>query len=154
MFSTIYLVVFRFSCSPPVGLHLEPVVRQPELGLPPCPITQDSSQIPVHSYRDLDILVTVTDSNGRKFDNFSSLAFDWQISDQSLASFANNGEMTMALTTTELGRKIQKCFQILMMSSKLGSLTVTATIARYNTRYFEAHGIAFPVSTTYVCHCI
>lgn len=47
-------------------------------------------QIPVHCRRDLDILITVTDSNGRKFDNFSSLVFDWTLSDQSLASFSDS----------------------------------------------------------------
>lgn len=46
-----------------------------------------SLQIPVHCKQDLTVLLTVTDNQGHKFDNFSSLKFDWKLSDTSLASF-------------------------------------------------------------------
>ena len=42
----------------------------------------------MHSYRDLDLQMVVKDAEGRRFDNFSSLAFDWTLSEPSLASFA------------------------------------------------------------------
>jgi hypothetical protein len=35
-------------------------------------------------------MITVTDSNGRKFDNFSSLVFDWSLSDPSLAFLSDS----------------------------------------------------------------
>ena len=45
-------------------------------------------QVPVHSYRPLDVQVVVKDAEGRRFDNFSSLHFDWSLSDNALATFA------------------------------------------------------------------
>ena len=53
--------------------------------------------------RSLDILVTVTDKNGRKFDNISSLDFDWSVSDSKLASFPYDLESEVVTTTG--GRK-------------------------------------------------
>ena len=41
----------------------------------------------MYNYRDLNLLVSVSDRDGRQFDNFSSVAIDWLLSDQSLASF-------------------------------------------------------------------
>jgi hypothetical protein len=35
-------------------------------------------------------MITVTDSNGRKFDNFSSLVFDWSLSNPSLAFLSDS----------------------------------------------------------------
>jgi hypothetical protein len=63
-----------------------------------------SFQIPVHCQRDLDLGVVVTDKNGRKFDNISSLEFDWSMSDGSLASLAD--ELQTEVTLTPSGRKV------------------------------------------------
>ena len=63
-------------------------------------------QIPVHGGRDLDLGVIVTDSNGRRFNNFSSLAFDWELSDENVAAFGNSGKMTTAVTTTDTGKSL------------------------------------------------
>ena len=52
----------------------------------PCPLhADDSSSIPVSSAGILDLLVSVSDAQGRSFHNFSSLDFQWTISDTSLA---------------------------------------------------------------------
>ena len=40
------------------------------------------------SYRDLDIQVTVKDSQGRIFDSIDTLPVDWKLSDNSLAALA------------------------------------------------------------------
>ena len=65
-------------------------------------------QIPVHNYKDLDILVSVTDSNGRKFDNFSSLAFDWTLSNTDVAEFGTK-EMQLTTELTDTGKVIPTC---------------------------------------------
>ncbi len=65
--------------------------------------------MPVHNYKDLDILVSVTDSSGRKFDNFSSLAFDWTLSNPNVADFGNNQVMQLTTETTGLGKVIPTC---------------------------------------------
>lgn len=64
-------------------------------------------QIPVHCERDLNLGITVTDKNGRKFDNISSLEFDWSLSDSSLASLAD--ELDYEITTAPSGRKLVNC---------------------------------------------
>ena len=66
-------------------------------------------QIPVHNYKDLDILVSVTDSNGRKFDNFSSLEFDWTLSNTNVAEFGNGDEMQLSTESTDSGKVIPTC---------------------------------------------
>ena len=66
-------------------------------------------QIPVHNYKDLDILVSVTDSNGRKFDNFSSLEFDWTLSNTNAAQFGNENEMQLTTESADSGKVIPTC---------------------------------------------
>ena len=65
-----------------------------------------SHQIPVHSYHDLHLGVIVTDSNGRRFNNFSSLAFDWELSDLTVAEFGNHGQLATNIQVAESGRKL------------------------------------------------
>ena len=64
-----------------------------------------SLQIPVHCERDLNLLITVTDVNGRRFDNISSLEFEWSLSDKSLATLPLGGELESDVTVTPGGRK-------------------------------------------------
>lgn len=47
--------------------------------------------------------MTVTDRNGRKFDNISSLVFDWSLSDNVLASLPH--ELDTEVIVTPAGRK-------------------------------------------------
>lgn len=70
-----------------------------------------NQQIPVHCQRNLDILVTVTDSLGRKFDNFSSLDFQWMVSDRSLATLEDteDGSIQISTTSTKEGFNHVKC---------------------------------------------
>ena len=49
--------------------------------------------------------MTVTDVNGRRFDNISSLEFEWKLSDQTLATFPEDGELENDITVTPGGRK-------------------------------------------------
>ncbi|XP_074660511.1 nuclear pore membrane glycoprotein 210-like [Tubulanus polymorphus] len=130
----------RFACAPPVGLHLAPLLIHPS-DLPPCPITPDANHpIPVHSHKDLDINVLVTDSNGRRFDNFSSLAIDWKLSDNSLAMLNDEGMIT------ELQKKSNNIvtYQNVLMRGKNGTVMITATIKRYRRDYFSSQYVRFP----------
>ncbi|CAH1786082.1 unnamed protein product [Owenia fusiformis] len=134
----------KLACAVPVGLHLEPIVNYPTLDLP-CPITKDSNlPVPVHSSKELQLLVTVTDSNGRKFHNFSSLDFEWDISNTQLAKFANGeSEMTTEIDVTETGRKVRS-YQVIEMQNKLGSLTIRATVNKYDkVGHFNPKGIRY-----------
>ena len=64
-----------------------------------------SFQIPVPNYRDLEVTLTVTDSNGRKFDNFSSLAIGWDVSDLSIAQLDSDRPSATDLQIAESGHK-------------------------------------------------
>ncbi|CAC5367420.1 NUP210 [Mytilus coruscus] len=128
----------RFSCAAPVEVHLQPSVGYTE-GLPPCPINsrEVSQPIPVHCRRDLDILITVTDSNGRKFDNFSSLVFDWTLSDQSLASFSDS---IVSSVETVHGIRLVNSYKKLVPVGKTGQLSVTGTVTYYSDEYLKSAG--------------
>ncbi|VDI43866.1 nuclear pore complex protein Nup210, partial [Mytilus galloprovincialis] len=128
----------RFSCAAPVEIHLQPSVGYTE-GLPPCPINsrEVSQPIPVHCRRDLDIQITVTDSNGRKFDNFSSLVFDWTLSDQSLASFSDS---IASSVETVHGIKLVNSYKKLVPVGKTGQLSVTGTVTYYSDDYLKKAG--------------
>ena len=53
--------------------------------------------------------MTVKDNLGRRFDNFSSLSFDWEVSDTNLAGFEGDGNIKTELSQTPSGRKMVKC---------------------------------------------
>ncbi|XP_063241052.1 nuclear pore membrane glycoprotein 210-like [Bacillus rossius redtenbacheri] len=50
-----------------------------------CLLKANSDKVVVHNYKEFDIDVVVQDAKGRKFDNVSSLHFDWIVSNISLA---------------------------------------------------------------------
>ncbi|KAK3103291.1 hypothetical protein FSP39_018237 [Pinctada imbricata] len=127
----------RLSCSPPVGLHLEPDVKYPE-GLPPCPVTKDQSRpVPIHCNRDLDILVFVTDSFGKKFDNFSSLDIDWSVSDQSYGSLLKADSTQLIIRTVDGSKVAIKNYRTLHPLGRPGNIILSAAISRYNDKYLR-----------------
>ncbi|XP_062607902.1 nuclear pore membrane glycoprotein 210-like [Saccostrea cucullata] len=137
----------RLSCSEPVGLQLHPDLKYPE-NLPPCPVTREQGiAIPVHCQRDLDILVTVTDSLGRKFDNFSSLDFQWSVSDQSLATLDNSADSSIQISTmsSKEGFNYVKYYRGLLPRGRPGFVVITASINSYLERHLRMAGS--PIST-------
>ncbi|XP_053384665.1 nuclear pore membrane glycoprotein 210-like [Mercenaria mercenaria] len=124
-----------FICAEPVEIHLQPLVAYPD-DLPPCPVSREpNQQIPVHCQRDLDLGVSVTDKNGRKFDNISSLEFDWSMSDGSLASLAD--ELQTDIKVTPSGRKIIHNYMMLQPTGIPGHLIVTVTVSKYKAAYLR-----------------
>ncbi|XP_052692934.1 nuclear pore membrane glycoprotein 210-like [Crassostrea angulata] len=137
----------RMSCSEPVGLQLNPDLRYPE-NLPPCPVSKEQAvAIPVHCQRNLDILVTVTDSLGRKFDNFSSLDFQWMVSDRSLATLEDteDGSIQISTTSTKEGFNHVKYYRVLQPRGQPGVVIVTASISSYIEKHLKMAGS--PIST-------
>ena len=51
----------------------------------------------------------MTDSNGRRFDNFSSLSFDWEVSNPAVAKMQQQGKLSTELSVTDNSRKIMTC---------------------------------------------
>ncbi|XP_071099780.1 nuclear pore membrane glycoprotein 210-like isoform X2 [Haliotis cracherodii] len=130
----------RFLCAKPVELHLQPLLSL-DPSLPPCPVTHETHlPIPIHCEYDRDILVTVTDSSGRKFDNFSSLAIDWSVSSTSLASIPTPDDLTTDITSTQDGKKLVRTYQTLSPAGRPGTVVVSATTNSYNSRHLRNAG--------------
>ncbi|XP_067655062.1 nuclear pore membrane glycoprotein 210-like isoform X1 [Haliotis asinina] len=130
----------RFLCAKPVELHLQPVLNL-DPNLPPCPVTHETHlPIPIHCEYERDILVTVTDSSGRRFDNFSSLAITWSVSSTSLASIPNPDELTTDITSSQDSKKIVRTYQTLQPAGKPGTVVVSATTNSYNSRHLRNAG--------------
>ncbi|GAB1602354.1 nuclear pore membrane glycoprotein 210-like isoform X1, partial [Argonauta hians] len=137
----------KFVCAEPVSLHLQPQVStiSKRSELPPCPVFLDSNQvIPVHCKQNLTLLLTVTDNQGRKFDNFSSLKFDWELSDTSLASLSS-GEQPINIETDVSAGKLAKVsavgYQVVAMYGKPGIVIVTVSCQHYISRYLSHYRI-------------
>ncbi|RUS72155.1 hypothetical protein EGW08_020082, partial [Elysia chlorotica] len=122
----------RFQCSRPVELHLLPVLSL-NPNLPPCPVPHENNlPMPVHYNKDLDLLVTVTDSSGRRFDNFSSLDLSWTISTRRLAELVEpRGELRTDVLVEASGRKILSNYQTVRPHKEQGSVVIQASIERY-----------------------
>lgn len=136
----------KFICAEPVGIHLQPQVmtalRKPSL--PPCPLLLDSNQVvPVHCNQNLGILLTVTDNQGRKFNNFTSLKFEWTLSDSSLATLDLHKPLEMTVDLTDSGNKGTAVgHQYVQMLGTPGTVIVTVSCSNYISKYLVAYGIS------------
>ncbi|KAH9518820.1 hypothetical protein Btru_006348 [Bulinus truncatus] len=130
----------RFICARPVELHLQPLVKlNPQL--PPCPLQREKNiPMPVHYAKDLDLLVMVTDSSGRRFDNLSSLAIEWTVSASSLADLVYLRELKSHLDVQSNGKKTLNFYQTVKPQKKTGSIIITASVDRYKTSASKAFG--------------
>ncbi|CAG5123932.1 unnamed protein product, partial [Candidula unifasciata] len=119
----------RFVCAEPVELRLAPVhTSRPHL--PPCPIPHENNiAMPAHFGTDLDLVVTVIDSVGRHFDNFSSLAIDWTVSNPDLLELLHQKDLKTEPIDHE--RKTVSVLQTVRPHRKTGAVLVTASINHY-----------------------
>ncbi|XP_056380163.1 nuclear pore membrane glycoprotein 210-like [Hyla sarda] len=86
-FPAVENVNVKLACSPPSRFTVNPVYNHSHMDLI-CPLMQQEKQlIPVSNYRNQLLQLSAYDHQGRKFDNFSSLAVEWDSSKMSLASF-------------------------------------------------------------------
>ncbi|CAL1542005.1 unnamed protein product, partial [Lymnaea stagnalis] len=130
----------KFICARPVELHLQPVIKLNHQ-LPPCPVHHENGlPIPVHYGRDLDVLVSVTDSSGRQFHNFSSLMIQWTVSASNLGEIVYPKELKTHVDTQQDGRKLLSIFQTVRPNKKTGDLIITASIDRYKTSVAKVFG--------------
>lgn len=124
--STVFVV-----CAEPDRLQL---VASPERPEGPCPLMAKTGRVAALCYEDLRINVTVFDSLGRKFDNFTTLEISWEHSDETL------GELQVNLGTVPptLNSEIQfyrhfalaHGYQNVLPRQKPGLLDVTATLKK------------------------
>ena len=62
--------------------------------------------MPVYCQKDLDLLVTITDSSGRRLDNISSLVLDWSVSAAQLVQLVHTKELRIHTDAEAGGRKV------------------------------------------------
>ncbi|BFZ03901.1 hypothetical protein BsWGS_06940 [Bradybaena similaris] len=119
----------RFICAEPVELRLAPVLTS-RPHLPPCPIAYENNiAMPAHFGADLELVVTVTDSFGRHFDNFSSLAIDWTVSSPDLLELLHPRDLRTQNVSHE--RSTVSVRQTVRPHRKVGAVVVTASINHY-----------------------
>ncbi|KAL3841492.1 hypothetical protein ACJMK2_019630 [Sinanodonta woodiana] len=154
-FPEVEVVSIRFVCGLPVELYITPDVEYPE-NLPPCPIRADGNQpVPVHCNWDLNLVLTVTDAHGRRFDNFSSLEFDWTLSDKSLGSLQESDDLLDDIVLSPNGKKKITTYRTFSPVGVIGNQGVTVSVSRYRRNYLKmANAVIdekmFPTITKFV----
>ncbi|KAK7447124.1 hypothetical protein BaRGS_00040214 [Batillaria attramentaria] len=130
-------------CARPVELHLQPILT-PDPSLPPCPVTHETHlPMPVHCEKDLRLQVALTDSSGRRFDNFSSLALEWSVSSSLLASILHQDTLQTEEVMSEEGVRSVRSYQTLRPYGRTGTVFVTATISSYKKEYLRQAAVSF-----------
>ena len=81
--------------------------------------------MPVHCEKDLHLQVALTDSSGRRFDNFSSLALDWLVSSTDLATVVHPQLLYTDVITIEEGLNSVRCECYLVKGYTLLDVSVT-----------------------------
>ncbi|KAK3608986.1 hypothetical protein CHS0354_020538 [Potamilus streckersoni] len=154
-FPAVEVVSVSFVCDVPVELYITPEVEYPE-NLPPCPIRVDGNQpVPVDCDQDLNLVVAVTDAHGRRFDNFSSLEFDWVLSDKSLGSLQESANLLDDVVLSPSGKKKVITYRTFSPVGVIGNQRVTVSVSRYRRNYLKmANAVIdekiFPAITKFV----
>ncbi|XP_068200875.1 nuclear pore membrane glycoprotein 210 [Palaemon carinicauda] len=73
-------------CALPDAISLSAIIKKPAAAKAPCPGVAKIGVTVAHCNKPLNMEVIVTDSENRKFDNISSLALRWGLSNEVLAS--------------------------------------------------------------------
>ncbi len=121
-------------CAEPDRLQLEANPERPQGYSTPCPLLAKTGRVSVLCYEELPINVTVFDSEGRKFDNFSNLDISWTISDDGLGTLAKDKGVILPSqedTNERLGYRLAVAAQqMLTPVEKIGSVDVGATLKK------------------------
>ncbi|KAG0718781.1 Nuclear pore membrane glycoprotein 210 [Chionoecetes opilio] len=90
-------------CAVPDSISLLALVRRPTGTRSPCPAMAELGRAVAHCHKPLNLEVVVTDSEQRRFDNISSLALAWEVSNISLAAIPKQELSTLTQTVTAQG---------------------------------------------------
>ena len=125
-------------CGQPNMLVVKADVPQPKGASQPCPLRARTGRIAALAYEDVSLTVSVLDSNGRTFDNISSLDIQWSTSDAEIATPALESGVTYEEPTEggnswreTLGyRPVSDARQIVRTSKRVGNVDITAEMAK------------------------
>ncbi|ODM96783.1 hypothetical protein Ocin01_09896 [Orchesella cincta] len=109
-----------------------------------CPNDGSAAQVvrvSVPNYEQTLVSVIAKDSNGKKFDNISSLQIDWT-SNPDLVGFSNLGHVVTEPIRHDLGYIVPgKSYQTILPREKSGNVEVTAEIKGYRDEYLRTFSI-------------
>ncbi|KAG7260830.1 hypothetical protein CRUP_012778, partial [Coryphaenoides rupestris] len=116
--------VVRFVCAPPSRLTLAPVYTSAQLDLS-CPLLQQNKQ-------------------GRRFDNFSSLGFQWESTKASLASIEASMPLELQLFEDDHGQMKLHGRQTVLVHHRTGIAGITVTALGYQGPHLQAAKVLNP----------
>eukprot|EP00079_Xenopus_tropicalis_P032145 XP_017945916.1 PREDICTED: nuclear pore membrane glycoprotein 210 [Xenopus tropicalis] len=143
-FPAVEPISVRLICAPPSRFALIPVYKHSHMDLV-CPLMQQNKQvIPVSNYRNQLLELAAFDHQGRKFDNFSSLAVTWDSSRSALASFDLAQPMELVQKEDGSGQRKVHGFNTVYVHQVSGTTVIAAKTERYQEAHLQAARVRAP----------
>ncbi|XP_069823220.1 nuclear pore membrane glycoprotein 210 [Dendropsophus ebraccatus] len=138
LFPAVESVTVKLACSPPSRFTVNPVYKHSHMDLI-CPLMQQEKQvIPVSNYRNQLLQLSAYDHQGRKFDNFSSLAVEWDSSKMPLASFDASKPMEYIQKEDGSGQRKMHGLNTVHVHQVSGTAGITAKVNNYQDSHLRA----------------
>ncbi|CAL4097838.1 unnamed protein product [Meganyctiphanes norvegica] len=131
-------------CGVPDSLSLNAVIHPPVGAPQACPTLAHNHMVVAHCYKPLKMEVIIRDSEGRKFDNVSSLALSWSVSNTALASIpaAENSVIPIEVAEYKGVQVPLMSYQYLEPVGEVGEIEVNVKVLGYITEVSEELGLA------------
>ncbi|CAJ0929988.1 unnamed protein product [Ranitomeya imitator] len=131
----------KLACSPPSRFTVNPVYKHSHMDLI-CPLMQQEKQvIPVSNYRNQLLQLSAYDHQGRKFDNFSSLAVEWESSKMALANFDLFKPMEYSQKEDGSGQRKMHGLNTVHVHQVSGTAVITAKANNYQESHLQAANV-------------
>ncbi|XP_045135135.1 nuclear pore membrane glycoprotein 210-like [Portunus trituberculatus] len=134
-------------CALPDTISLIALIRRPTGTHSPCPAMAELGRAVAHCHKPLNMEVVVTDSEQRRFDNISSLALEWEVSNISLAAVPKQQLSVLPQSVSAQGQGALRSYQVLNPFGESGELVVTVHLVGYTTNVEATLDIP-PLSTS------
>ncbi|KAM3914823.1 nuclear pore membrane glycoprotein 210 [Leptodactylus fuscus] len=140
-FPAVESVNVKLACSPPSRFTVNPVYKHSHMDLI-CPLMQQEKQvIPVSNYRNQLLHLSAYDHQGRKFDNFTSLAVEWDSSKLPLASFDASKPMEYIQKEDGSGQRKMHGLNTVHVHHVSGTAVITAKANSYQESQLKAANV-------------
>ncbi|XP_040215305.1 nuclear pore membrane glycoprotein 210 [Rana temporaria] len=147
LFPAVENVEVKLACSPLSRFTVTPVYKHSHKDLI-CPLMQQDKQvIPVSNYQNQLVQLSAYDSHGTKFDNFSSLAIDWESSKIQLASFDSDKPMSYFEKEDSNGQRKLHGLNTVHVRQVSGTAVITTTTNNYRESHLRAAKVKTPYRT-------
>ncbi|XP_040262784.1 nuclear pore membrane glycoprotein 210 [Bufo bufo] len=146
-FPAVESVSVKLACAPPSRFTVTPVYKHSHMDLI-CPLMQQEKQvIPVSNYRNQLLQLSAYDHHGRKFDNFTSLAVEWDSSKVPLANFDASKPMEYIQKEDAGGQRKMHGLNTVHVHQVSGTAVITATANNYQESHLRAANVRTLIKT-------